>query len=193
MEVQQVLLIRHGETAWSLNGRHTGRSDIELTENGCRVAAQWQPILARRSFGLVLTSPLKRARRTCELAGLGAQAEIEADLTEWNYGRYEGLTPTEIRAEQPDWLLFRDGAPEGESPEQIGARVDRVIVRVRAVKGDAALFAHGHVLRVLAARWLNLPATAGSSFLLDTATAGVLSSYHGLPAIKRWNAPLINP
>jgi probable phosphoglycerate mutase len=191
MAVQQVLLIRHGETAWSLNGRHTGRSDIELTENGCRVAAQWQPILATRSFELVLTSPLKRARRTCELAGLAAHAGLDADLTEWDYGRYEGLTPAEIRAERPDWLIFRDGAPDGEGPEQIGARVDRVIARVRSVQGDVALFAHGHVLRVLGARWLGLPATAGSSFLLDTATACVLSSYHGIAAIKRWNAPLM--
>jgi len=192
MAVQEILLIRHGETAWSLNGRHTGRSDIELTENGCRAAAQWQPILATRSFELVLTSPLKRARRTCELAGLGAHAEIDSDLMEWNYGRYEGLTSAEIHESRPHWMVFRDGAPDGESPEQVGARVDRVIARARAAKGNVAMFAHGHVLRVLGARWLGLPASAGSNFLLDTTTACVLSTYNEVPAIKRWNAPLMS-
>jgi broad specificity phosphatase PhoE len=193
MAAAQVLLIRHGETEWSLNGRHTGTSDIPLTENGRAVASHWKPILATRTFQLVLTSPLQRARETGELAGLGKQAEIDRGLIEWNYGAYEGLTPQQIRAERPDWLIFRDGCPDGESPEQIGARIDLVIARVRAVKGDAALFAHGHVLRVLAARWLALPATAGSHFMLDTATACILSSYHGVPAIKRWNAPLMRP
>jgi probable phosphoglycerate mutase len=188
---QQVLLIRHGETEWSLNGRHTGVSDIPLTEKGRQVAAEWKPILADRSFELVLTSPLQRARVTCELTGLGSQAETDPDLLEWNYGSYEGLTPKQIRAQRPDWLIFVDGCPDGESPEQVGARVDRVITRVRNQQGDVALFAHGHVLRVLASRWLGLPATAGRHFILDTATASVLSSYHGSPAIKRWNAPLM--
>jgi probable phosphoglycerate mutase len=144
-----------------------------------------------KTFDLVLTSPLQRARVTCELAGLGERAEIEPNLLEWNYGEYEGLTPQQIRAGRPDWMIFRDGCPGGETPEQVGARVDRVIARVRALNGNAALFAHGHVLRVLAARWLGLPATGGSHFLLETATLGVLSSYHGVPAIKRWNAPLV--
>jgi probable phosphoglycerate mutase len=188
---QEVLLIRHGETEWSVSGRHTGVSDIPLTDSGRQVAARWKPILAPRSFALVLTSPLRRARQTCELAGLGGEAQIDADLIEWNYGSYEGLTPGQIRAERPDWLVFRDGAPGGETPEQVGARVDRVIARVRAAPGDAALFAHGHVLRVLGARWLGLDATCGSHFLLETATASVVSSYHGIPSIKRWNAPLI--
>ena len=191
MPVQEVFLVRHGETEWSLNGRHTGRSDIPLTENGRQVARRWQPFATTRTFDLVLTSPLQRARETCELAGLGERAETDPDLAEWNYGAYEGLTPKEIRAQQPDWLIFREGCPGGESPEQIGARVDRVIARIRARAGNVALFAHGHVLRVLGARWLGLPASAGSHFLLDTATVSVLSSYHGVPAVKRWNAPLL--
>jgi len=191
MPVQELYLIRHGETEWSLNGRHTGVSDIALTENGRQVARRWQPFAATRTFDLVLTSPLQRARETCELAGLGARAEIDVDLTEWNYGAYEGLTPQQIRAQQPAWLIFRDGCPGGESPAQIGARVDRVIAKVRARAGHVVLFAHGHVLRVLAARWLGLPAPGGSHFLLDTATLCVLSSYHGVPAVRRWNAPLV--
>ena len=191
MAVQEVLLIRHGETEWSLSGQHTGISDIPLTEKGREVAAQWRPLLSMRSFALVLSSPLQRAVTTCELAGLGSMAFTDRDLMEWDYGSYEGLTSAQIRAKRPDWLIFRDGCPGGESPEQIGARVDRVIAKVRAVEGDAALFAHGHVLRVLGARWLGLDATAGSHFLLSTATACVLSSYRAVPAIKRWNAPLM--
>jgi probable phosphoglycerate mutase len=191
MAAQEVFLIRHGETEWSLNGRHTGSSDIALTANGEEVARRWAPLAADRNFELVLTSPLQRARRTCELAGLAEHAQIDGDLTEWDYGDYEGLTPQQIRARQPDWLIFRDGCPGGESPQQIGARVDRVIARIRAVNGSVAVFAHGHVLRVFAARWLRLDATAGAHFLLETATVCVLSSYHGVPAIKRWNAPLV--
>jgi probable phosphoglycerate mutase len=191
MAAQEVYLIRHGETEWSLNGRHTGVSDIPLTENGRRVARLWHPYAVARQFALVLCSPLQRARQTCELAGLGAQAQIEDDLKEWDYGDYEGLTPQQIRAAQPDWLIFRDGCPGGESPAQVGARVDRVIARIRAAAGDVVVFAHGHVLRVFGARWLGLAASAGSHFLLETATLCVLSSYHGLPAVKRWNAPLL--
>ena len=191
MATQEVFLIRHGETEWSLNGRHTGSSDIPLTEKGRQVARLWQPYAAARSFGLVLSSPLQRARETCELAGLAGQAQIEDDLREWNYGDYEGLTPQQIRAAQPKWQIFRDGCPGGESPDQVGARVDRVIARIRAVTGDVAVFAHGHVLRVFGARWLELPASAGSHFLLETATLCTLSSYHGVPAVKRWNAPLV--
>jgi probable phosphoglycerate mutase len=191
MPIQETCLVRHGETEWSRSGQHTGVSDIPLTENGRGVAAGLKPILATKSFELVLTSPLQRARLTCELAGLGSQAAIDTDLTEWNYGAYEGLTPKQIRSIRPDWLIFRDGCPDGETPEQVGARVDRVIAKLRRVRGNAALFAHGHVLRVFAARWIGLPATGGSHFLLDTATISVLSSYHGIPAIKRWNAPLM--
>ncbi|HKF97488.1 MAG TPA: histidine phosphatase family protein [Steroidobacteraceae bacterium] len=191
MAAQEVFLIRHGETEWSLSGRHTGISDIPLTENGRQVARLWQPYASARKFALVLSSPLQRARETCELAGLAGQAQIEDDLREWNYGNYEGLTPQQIRAAQPEWLIFRDGCPGGESPEQVGTRVDRVITRIRAASGDVAIFAHGHVLRVFGARWLELPPSAGSHFLLETATLCVLSSYRGVPAVKRWNAPLV--
>jgi probable phosphoglycerate mutase len=193
MAVQEVFLIRHGETEWSLNGRHTGITDIPLTENGRQVARQWRPFADTKTFALVLVSPLKRAQETCRLAGLAERAQIDSDLTEWNYGAYEGLTPQEIRAKQPKWMIFKDGCPGGESPEQVGARVDRVIARLRAVSGDGAVFAHGHVLRVFGARWLGLPPGDGSHFLLETATLCVLSSYHGEPAIKRWNAPLKAP
>jgi probable phosphoglycerate mutase len=186
----EVYLIRHGETAWSLSGRHTGTSDVELTDHGREVARRWRPYSATKSFDLILTSPLKRARETCELAGLGEGAQIDPDLGEWNYGEYEGLTSRQIRARRPDWLVFRDGCPGGESPQDIAARVDRVITRVRARSGNVVLFAHGHVLRVLGARWLGLPPAGGAHFLLDTATLCVLSSYHGVPAVRRWNAPL---
>ena len=182
--------IRHGETEWSLNGRHTGITDIPLTDNGRRLARRLRPVLAETAFARVLTSPLRRARETCELAGLAGAAVIDADLVEWNYGKYEGLTPAQIHATAPGWLIFRDGCPGGETPAEIGGRVDRVIARVRAVEGDVALFAHGHVLRVLAARWLGLPPGAGQHFLLDTGTLNVLSYYRGVPAVKTWNAPM---
>ena len=190
MPIQDVYLIRHGETEWSLNGRHTGTTDIPLTENGRKVAKLLVAVLGKEKFALVLTSPLKRARETCELAGFGARAEIDRDLMEWNYGAYEGLTPEEIHAQAPGWMIFTDGCPGGETPEQVGARVDRVIAKVRAVEGHAALFAHGHIFRVFAARWLALAAAAGSHFLLNTATLNILSYYRGTPAVERWNAPL---
>jgi broad specificity phosphatase PhoE len=188
MSIQQIYLIRHGETEWSLSGQHTGITDIPLTENGREVAKLLEPVLAKETFALVLASPLERARKTCELAGFGERAEIDRDLMEWNYGAFEGLTPKQIHAQAPGWMLFRDGCPGGESPEQVGARADRVIARVRAVQGHAALFAHGHLFRVFAARWLGLPAAAGCHFLLDTATLNILSYYRGIPAVKRWNA-----
>jgi probable phosphoglycerate mutase len=191
MTIQQVYLVRHGETEWSLTTQHTGITDIPLTENGRKVAKLLEPVLAKETFPLVLTSPLERARETCELAGLAKRAEIDSDLMEWNYGEYEGLTPKQIHAQAPGWMLFRDGCPGGESPEQVGARVDRVINRVRTVEGHVALFAHGHVFRVFAARWLGLPAAAGCHFLLDTATLNILSYYRGTPAVKRWNAMLM--
>jgi len=191
MPSQQVYLMRHGETACSVSGQHTGTTDIPLTENGRRVARLLQPELTRETFTLVLTSPLQRARETCELAGLGACAEIDRDLMEWNYGEYEGLTPQQIRAKNPGWMIFNDGCPGGESPEQVGARIDRVIAKVRAVEGHVALFAHGHLLRVLAARWIGLRAADGCHFLLDTATLNIMSDYRGIPAVKRWNAPLV--
>src|SRR5262245_1795760 len=191
MPIQEIGLIRHGETEWSLNGRHTGISDIPLTENGRRTAMRLKPVLAGKRFELVLTSPLQRARDTCELAGLGGHAEVDPDLVEWDYGEYEGLTTKQIRAQRPSWLVFNDGCPGGETPEQVGARVDRVIARLREIRGNAAVFSHGHLLRVFAARWIELPPRAGSRFLLDTATVSVLSSYRGIAAIRRWNAPLI--
>ena len=185
-----VFAIRHGETAWSLSGQHTGTTDIPLTDNGRRLAQRIRPALAREVFALVLCSPMQRARETCELAGLGDAAVIEPDLVEWNYGQYEGWTPKQIREGAPGWLIFRDGCPGGESPEQVGARVDRVIERARAAEGDVALFAHGHVLRVLPARWVGQPAGAGQHFLLDTGTLCVLGYYREVPAVKVWNGPL---
>jgi broad specificity phosphatase PhoE len=187
-----VFPIRHGETAWSLSGQHTGTTDIPLTDNGRRLAERMRPVLAKEAFALVLVSPLQRARATCELAGLGKAAVIEPDLVEWNYGEYEGLTPKQICETAPGWLIFRDGCPGGEMPEQVGARVDRVIARVRAVEGDVALFAHGHVLRVLAARWLGLAPGGGQHFLLNTGTLSVLGYYHDIPALKIWNGPLLD-
>ena len=189
-EEQKVYLLRHGETEWSLNGRHTGVTDIPLTENGRIAARLLKPILAKVTFTLVLTSPLQRARETCELAGLGQFANVEPDLIEWNYGEYEGLTTEQIRSTRLGWSVFRDGCPGGESPEQVGARADRVITKVRATAGNVALFGHGHFTRVLAARWINLSANYGENFLLDTATLNVLGYYRESPAFMIWNAPL---
>ncbi len=185
-----VFAIRHGETEWSLNGRHTGVTDIPLTENGRRQAVTLKPALAKQRFALVLVSPMRRARETCELAGLGAAAVVDRDLMEWNYGDYEGLTQAQIRANRPDWMIFRDGCPNGETPDEVGARADRVIARARAAGGDVALFAHGHFLRVLAARWIELQPQGGQHFLLGTGTLCVLDSYFGAPAFKVWNGPL---
>jgi probable phosphoglycerate mutase len=184
----ELYLIRHGETQWSLSGKHTGISDIPLTDHGRQQAMLLRQELATRNFEQVLTSPLRRARETCELAGLAERAEIEPNLMEWNYGDYEGLTSEQIQAGRPGWTIFNDGGGRGgETPERVGVRVDRVIARVRALSGDAALVAHGHVLRVLVARWLGLAPSAGAHFLLDTATVSVLSSHGGVPAVKRWN------
>jgi probable phosphoglycerate mutase len=186
----EVLLVRHGETEWSRSGQHTGTTDIPLTENGRRAAKLLEPILSRKELALVLASPLRRALETCELAGLGGRVQVDPDLVEWNYGEYEGLTPTEIHRITPGWMIFTDGCPGGESPEQVGARVDRLIARVRATGGRVALFGHGHVFRVFAARWIGLPPTHGRHFLLDTSTLNVLAYYRGTPALKCWNAPI---
>ncbi|MEB3257518.1 MAG: histidine phosphatase family protein [Cyanobacteriota bacterium] len=186
-----VVLVRHGETPWSLAGQHTGRTDIPLTPRGEAQARGLAPLLAIQPFSRVLVSPLQRARRTCELAGLGQQAEVDADLMEWNYGSYEGLTTEQIRHSNPGWQVFADGCPEGESPQQVGERVDRVLSRLReggVPKGATILFAHGHLLRVVAARWLELSPAEGSRFLLDTATLNVLSHYRGVAALGCWNA-----
>ena len=184
----EIYLIRHGETEWSRSGKHTGVSDIPLTGHGREQARLVRQELATAHFELVLTSPLRRARETCELAGLAAHAETDADLMEWNYGDYEGLTSEQIQAGRPAWTIFTDGGGAGgETPEQVGMRVDRVIARLHALQGDAALFAHGHVLRVLAARWLGLAPSAGAHFLLDTAALCVLNTSGGVPAVKHWN------
>jgi broad specificity phosphatase PhoE len=189
----RVFAIRRGETEWSLNGRHTGTTDLPLTENGRRLAERMRPVLGMETFALVLVSPMRRARETCELAGLGEKAVIDRDLMEWNYGAYEGLTTSQIRESSPGWMLFRDGCPGGETAEQVGARVDRVIGRARSADGDVALFAHGHVLRALAARWIGLVAQAGQHFLLDTGTLSVVGAYQGAWAVQFWNAPLALP
>jgi len=191
MPTQKVLLIRHGETEWSLSGQHTGMTDIPLTENGRIVARRLKPILVDQTFALVLTSPLRRARETCELAGLVERAEIDRDLVEWNYGDYEGLTPQQIHVLKPGWMVFTDGCPRGETPEQVEARIDRVIAKIRTVAGNVAVFAHGHLIRAFAARWLGLRASEGRFFLLDPATINVVSYYRDIPAIKRWNAPIL--
>ena len=187
----EVFLIRHGETEWSLSGQHTGNTDIPLTDHGEAAARLLAPVLAERDFSLVLCSPLQRARRTCELAGLGDQASIDPDLAEWNYGSYEGLTSAAIHGQHPGWLVFRDGCPNGESPAEMGERVDRVISRVRQNGGRVALFAHGHVFRVFVARWIELSPSHGAHFLLDTSTLTILSYYRGMPAVKCWNAPVV--
>jgi broad specificity phosphatase PhoE len=184
-----IYLARHGETAWTVTGQHTGLTDLPLTERGERNALRLGKRLAGLVFAKVLTSPLQRALRTCELAGFGATAEVDPDLVEWNYGDYEGVRTAEIHAIRPDWQLFRDGCPNGESPEQVGARADRVVSRVRAVKGNVLIFSSGHFLRVFAARWLGLEPAAGKFFMLDVASLSALSYEHNLsqPAIRFWN------
>jgi probable phosphoglycerate mutase len=189
-EAQKIFLIRHGETEWSRDGKHTGVTDVLLTEQGRKIARLLQPVLAQENFVVVLSSPLQRARETCELAGLGKAAAIEPNLMEWNYGDYEGLTTKQIQSARPGWSVFHHGCPGGETPEQVAGRADRVLAKVRAADGNVALFAHGHILRVLAARWINLPASSGEHLLLDTATLNVLSYYYGTPALKMWNAPI---
>ncbi|MGE5216230.1 MAG: histidine phosphatase family protein [Chloroflexota bacterium] len=187
---QKVYLVRHGETEWSRDGRHTSVTDVSLTEAGRMAARRLQAALGKEVFALILTSPLQRARETCELAGLGKQASIEPDLTEWNYGEYEGLTTKQIQVARVGWSLFRDGCPGGEMPEEVAARADRIIAKIHKAEENVALFAHGHILRVLAARWINLPVNYGEYFLLDTATLNVLGYYYNSPALKVWNAPL---
>jgi probable phosphoglycerate mutase len=185
-----IYLARHGETAWSLSGQHTGLTDLPLTERGERNARRLGERLKGLSFAKVFTSPLQRAFKTCELAGFGAAAEVDRDLLEWNYGAYEGRRTAEILAERPDWQLFRDGCPGGESPEQIGARADRVVSRLRTLQGDVLLFSSGHFLRVLAARWLGLEPGGGRYFLLSTASLGTLAYEHNNlsePIIRLWN------
>ena len=184
-----VFLARHGETAWSLTGQHTGLTDLPLTERGERNAHNLGKRLRGLTFAKVLTSPLQRATRTCELAGFKAAAEIDRDLVEWNYGNYEGRGTAEILKERSGWQLFRDGCPGGESPDQVAARADRVVQRVRAIPGNVLMFSSGHFLRVLAARWLELEPAAGRFFTLDTASLSALGYERNLsqPVIRLWN------
>lgn len=184
-----VYLARHGETEWTLSGQYTGVTDLPLTERGERNAHRLEERLRGLSFAKVFTSPLQRTRRTCELAGFGAVAEIDRELVEWNYGEFEGRFSAEVHREHPDWKLFRDGCPGGESPSEVGTRADNAIKRVRAIQGNVLLFSSGHFLRVLAARWLGLEAAAGRFFLLSTASLSALSYEHNLsePAIRLWD------
>jgi probable phosphoglycerate mutase len=184
-----VYLARHGDTAWTLSGQHTGRTDLPLTENGERNARRLGERLKGMTFAEVFTSPLQRAARTCELARFGTIAKGDSDLLEWDYGQYEGLRSAEILKERPDWQLFRDGCPGGESPTQVGERADRVIERVRTVAGNVLLFSSGHFLRVLACRWQTLAPGSGRYLLLGTASLSALGYEHNLsqPVIRLWN------
>jgi len=185
----QIYAVRHGDTAWSVSGQHTGRTDLPLTADGERNAQRLAERLGGRTFAQVYTSPLQRAARTCELAGYGAVAQRDDDLVEWDYGSYEGVRTADIHKTRPGWKLFRDGCPSGESLADVAARADRVVARVRAAGGDVLLFSSGHILRVLAARWLALDASAGQYFVLGTSAISVLGYEHDLtePAIRRWN------
>jgi broad specificity phosphatase PhoE len=184
-----VYLARHGETAWSLSGQHTGLTDLPLTERGEQNARRLGQRLQALNFNHVRTSPLQRATRTCQLAGFAGVAVVDPDLVEWDYGEYEGLRTVEIRKQRPDWQLFRDGCPGGESVEEVGARADRVVVRMRTNNENVLLFSSGHFLRVLAARWLALPAADGRLFALDTAALSILGYEHDRsePVVRLWN------
>lgn len=186
--------IRHGETIWSLSGQHTGRTDLPLTAHGEEQARCLAPTLGQVAFSRVLTSPRQRARQTCALAGLERTAHVESDLAEWDYGDYEGKRTVEIQRERPGWNLFRDGCPGGESPEQVGARADRLIASLAALDGNVALFAHGHFGCALAARWIGMPVAAGQHFAIDAASLGILGHRPGQPGLRviaRWNATVL--
>lgn len=186
----EVVLVRHGETEWSRSGQHTGRTDIPLTERGRQAAHAVGVALRGRRFALVLTSPLARAAETCRLAGFGEVAQARDELLEWDYGAYEGRKTIDIRKERPGWTLWRDGVPDGETAAQVGARADRVIAELRAADGDAAVFAHGHVLRALAARWLGLEPSGGRLFALDPATISILGYERETAVVLMWNRSL---
>lgn len=183
----EIVLIRHGETEWSRLGRHTGRTDVALTDHGRHQAERLRCVLAGRRFACVLTSPLRRASETCRLAGYGEQAQVDDDLREWDYGAYEGRTTIEIRAEVAGWTVWTHPVPRGETAAQVGVRADRVIARARAAPGDVALFGHGHALRVLSARWCGLAADAGRILGLDPATVSVLGWERETAVLRRWN------
>lgn len=184
-----VYLARHGETAWTITGQHTGLTDLPLTERGERNARRLAERLRELTFARVYTSPLRRAARTCELAGFGAVAEIDRDLLEWNYGQYEGRLTADIHKERPDWQLFRDGCPGGESPGEVSTRADRVVKRLRAVAGDVLIFSSAHFLRAFVARWLGLEVAIGRCFMLSTASLSALGYEHNLsqPVIRLWD------
>jgi probable phosphoglycerate mutase len=186
-ERHEVVLVRHGETDWSRAGCHTGRTDVPLNERGRAEARALAGMLTGRRFALVLTSPLSRAVETCRLAGLGSRALVREALVEWDYGAYEGRTTAEIRSERPGWSLWRDGVPKGETAAEVAARADRVLAELEAATGDVAVFAHGHLLRVLAARWLELEPEAGRLLALDPATISVLGREHEWHVLRAWN------
>jgi broad specificity phosphatase PhoE len=187
----EIVLVRHGETEWSANGRHTSTTDLPLTARGEHQARALAPALAARRFAAVLSSPRQRALRTAELAGLHVTA-VDDDLVEWDYGRYEGRTTADIHTHDPDWNLWTDGAPGGENPHRVGARLDRILDRARDLlhDGDVALVGHGHALRVAGARWTGLAASCGGLLRLDTATLSALGFEHARPVLNRWNAPV---
>jgi broad specificity phosphatase PhoE len=185
----RVWIVRHGETEWSRSGQHTGRTDLPLTPEGERQAEALGRALAGRRFALVLTSPRRRARDTCRIAGLSPDAREDPDLAEWDYGRYEGLTRREIEQLDPGWTIWTHAVPGGETAEQVAARADRVVARAAAAPGDVILFSHGHLLRVLAARWLGLPPEEGRRFALDPATIGLLAAERDARVVRIWNAP----
>ena len=190
-EPLRLYYVRHGETAWSLSGQHTGATDIPLTANGETGAGELRPWLSRVAFTQVLTSPRQRARRTCELAGLGAKVEVEPDLAEWDYGDYEGRLSVDIKADRPGWNVFRDGCPGGESPEDMTARVDRLIARLSHLSGNVALFSHGHFGAVLASRWIGQPVAEGRHFVLAPASMSILAvdvRHEDTKVIELWNA-----
>ncbi len=187
--MNEIVLVRHGETEWSKAGKHTGRTDVPLTDLGREQAKALDAALGDRQFARVLSSPLSRAAETCRLAGFGAVAEYRDELMEWDYGEYEGRTTPEIRDERPGWSLWRDGVPAGESADEVGARVDRVIADLQGLDGDALVFGHGHLLRVFAARWFGLEPTIGRLFALDPATISVLGYERETPVLRLWNAP----
>ena len=182
-----VVLVRHGETEWSRTGKHTGRTDVELSDRGREQAKALGEALRGRPFALVLTSPLARALETCRIAGFGESALLRDELMEWDYGEYEGRTTPEIREGQPRWTLWGYGVPGGETAAEVAARADRVIAELRPADGDAAVFAHGHLLRVLAARWLGLEPQAGRLFALDTATISTLGYERETAVVRSWN------
>lgn len=189
MSEPRLVLVRHGDTEWSQNGRHTSHTDLPLLPSGIQRARSLQPVLAEMEFARVLSSPLQRALQTAELAGFGDRVEITRDLTEWDYGEYEGLTSEAIWKEHPAWNLWTDGAPGGESSEQVAARADQLIADAVQATGDVLMFAHGHILRVLLARWIGQPPATGAVFALNPATISILGHEHDFRAAERWNAP----